>query len=155
MTAKMARFDKNRLAVSAFAGDDDAPLTKRLLIYGKIGVPEKESPSCRKTIGGGRPARPTVRTGHGNVLLTGDADKIPESFNDDNDSGGNLECCIYAIQQRRGWQILSIETENIDTGMGLERMAMVMQGKTNVYETDLFESVINKSMDLDIQCPSQ
>ena len=30
-------------------------------------------------------------------------------------------------------------------------MAMVMQGKTNVYETDLFESVINKSMDLDIQ----
>ena len=28
--------------------------------------------------------------------------------------------------------------------MGLERMAMVMQGKTNVYETDLFESVINK-----------
>ena len=28
--------------------------------------------------------------------------------------------------------------------MGLERMAMVMQGKNNVYETDLFEPIIKR-----------
>jgi alanyl-tRNA synthetase len=31
---------------------------------------------------------------------------------------------------------------NVDTGMGLERTSVVMQGKNNVYETDIFESVI-------------
>jgi len=37
---------------------------------------------------------------------------------------------------------------NIDTGMGLERTAAVMQGVSTVYETDLFIPIIKKIMDL-------
>jgi alanyl-tRNA synthetase len=33
---------------------------------------------------------------------------------------------------------------NIDTGMGLERIAAVVQGKTTVYDTDVFASVLQK-----------
>ncbi|MDD5092844.1 MAG: alanine--tRNA ligase [Dehalococcoidia bacterium] len=33
---------------------------------------------------------------------------------------------------------------NIDTGMGLERIATVMQGKSTVYETDIFRPIIEK-----------
>jgi alanyl-tRNA synthetase len=32
---------------------------------------------------------------------------------------------------------------NVDTGMGLERTAVVMQGKNNVFETDIFESILS------------
>ena len=37
-----------------------------------------------------------------------------------------------------------LPNKNIDTGMGLERVATILQGKTTVYETDLFKSIIAK-----------
>jgi len=29
--------------------------------------------------------------------------------------------------------------QNVDTGMGLERLAMILQNKNTIFETDLFE----------------
>jgi len=46
-------------------------------------------------------------------------------------------------QDREGNRIL-LAKPNIDTGMGLERTAAVMQGRTTVYETDLFVPMIEK-----------
>ena len=37
-----------------------------------------------------------------------------------------------------------LPNKNIDTGMGLERVATILQGKSTVYETDLFKNLINK-----------
>jgi len=38
----------------------------------------------------------------------------------------------------------TLKQKNVDTGMGLERIAMVMQNVSTVYETDLFEPIIAK-----------
>ena len=37
---------------------------------------------------------------------------------------------------------------SVDTGMGLERAAVILQGKNNIYETDLFTSIIEKACQL-------
>ena len=37
---------------------------------------------------------------------------------------------------------------NIDTGMGLERAAVILQGKRSIYETDVFEPLVNGAADL-------
>ena len=37
---------------------------------------------------------------------------------------------------------------NIDTGMGLERAAVILQGKRSIYETDLFDSLVQSAAEL-------
>lgn len=47
-------------------------------------------------------------------------------------------------QDKEGRRSLLLKP-NIDTGMGLERTAVIMQGKTSVYETDLFAPLIEST----------
>ncbi len=41
--------------------------------------------------------------------------------------------------------LVPLEHPAIDTGMGLERISYILQGKTNVFDTDLFEPIIGPS----------
>ena len=41
--------------------------------------------------------------------------------------------------------LTNLEFKNIDTGMGLERMAQILQKKTNNYETDLILPIIKEA----------
>ncbi|MFC1866052.1 alanine--tRNA ligase [Chloroflexota bacterium] len=63
------------------------------------------------------------------------------------DCGPNCECGRFCeiwnlvfvqYQQDRQGKRTPLARGHIDTGMGLERMAAVLQGKTSVYETDFF-----------------
>ena len=41
-----------------------------------------------------------------------------------------------------------LEQKNVDTGMGVERTVAVLQGKDNVYETEIFVSTVNRIKEL-------
>lgn len=41
--------------------------------------------------------------------------------------------------------------QNVDTGMGLERVTAILQGKSSAYETELFENVIGRILELAVE----
>jgi alanyl-tRNA synthetase len=41
-----------------------------------------------------------------------------------------------------------LSSPNIDTGMGLERAALILQGKTSIYDTDLFQPIVQRVCEL-------
>ena len=45
--------------------------------------------------------------------------------------------------QYKDGHLENLKTAGIDTGMGLERLAMVVQKKNNIFETDLFEPIMS------------
>ena len=50
------------------------------------------------------------------------------------------------IKTEKGFE--KLPQKNVDFGGGLERISMVVQGKTNVFETDLFIGILNKIKEL-------
>jgi alanyl-tRNA synthetase len=44
--------------------------------------------------------------------------------------------------------LVSLKNKHIDTGMGFERLAVALQGKTSNYDTDVFSPLLNKIEDL-------
>ncbi len=56
----------------------------------------------------------------------------------------NLVFMQYQIL--KGGKRIDLPSQCIDTGMGLERVASIMQGKHNNYDIDLFQDIINESI---------
>lgn len=73
-------------------------------------------------------------------------DKAPTQ--EDFDSGVLLEVwnlVFMQYNQQEDGSLVPLKQTGVDTGMGLERIACVLQGKDNVYETDIFTSIIKET----------
>jgi alanyl-tRNA synthetase len=52
---------------------------------------------------------------------------------------------VFMQYQKEGGKVVGkLKNNNVDTGAGLERLAIMLQGKDNVYETDLFTPVMEQ-----------
>lgn len=70
----------------------------------------------------------------------------PSQYEDDFLEIGNSVFCQYKRTPDNGWEELT--QKNVDFGGGLERIAMISQGKHDIFETDMFLPLIEKIQEL-------
>ena len=77
--------------------------------------------------------------------------KVPGAslVNTDNDSVIEIWNLVFMQYNRKAdGHLEMLPAKNIDTGMGFERLCMVLQGKTSNYDTDVFSGLISKIEEL-------
>ena len=144
------KIDKNRLWVSVYKDDDEAyhiwkdTITvpeKRII---KLGDKENFWPSEAKQKGPNGPCGPCSEI----FWDWGSGVGCKKSVCDPSCSCGRFieiwNLVFTQFNRLEGGKLEPLPNKNIDTGMGLERLAAVMQGKKSNFETDLFEPIIKE-----------
>ncbi len=151
-SSKWLNLDKNRLAVSVFVGDDDAPFDEESFnIWKSLGVSEKRIAKLPKNNNWWGPVGETGPCGPDTEMFywVGDADKIPEGFNDDNVLWMEVWNDVFMqFNKNSQGKYEKLVQQNVDTGMGLERVSTVMNGLNDNYRTELFWPLVQKIEEL-------
>jgi len=128
------KLDPKRMFVSVFAGDSDIPRDTQA-----IEIWEREVPGIKIREQGREdnfwgppgktgPCGPSSEIYY--VLPTGQELEL-----------WNLVFTEYSKDEKG--KFTKLKAQNIDTGMGLDRLASILQKKDNVFETDLFVSILD------------
>jgi len=144
--------DKNRLAVSVFAGDTDAPFDEEAFnIWKGLGLSEERIAKLPKKNNWWGPAGETGPCGPDTEMFywVGPADKVPASFNDDNDLWVEIWNDVFMQYNKNvEGKYEKLAQQNVDTGMGLERVLAVLNGFDDNYRTELFWPIVEKIEEL-------
>ena len=139
-----------KLAVSVFKGDEDAPKDQEAAdIWKKIGIPEHKIAYLSKKENWWGPAGQTGPCGPDTEMFywVGSKDTPPEDSNPENDESNWVEMwndVFMEYNKTADGKYEPLKQKNVDTGLGLERVAAVLQGKKTVYDTELFQPIIEK-----------
>ncbi|MDP2864516.1 MAG: alanine--tRNA ligase [bacterium] len=123
----------SKIMVTVFGGDAEVPRDEESVrIWEKFGFSEKKE----------------------NLHFAGRADNFWGPTGEEGPCGPTTEIHIKGIEvwnlvfneyyQDRNRKLTPLKQKGVDTGMGLERLVMICQGKSSVYETDLFEPIIGE-----------
>ncbi len=138
---------KDKLYFTCFAGDADAPRDEEsFAIWRSLGVAEDHIFFLPKKNNWWGPAGITGPCGPDTEMFidTGKP-KCGPDCSPACDCGKYLEIwndVFMEYNKNAEGKYEPLAQKNVDTGMGLDRTAAILQGKTSVYETDVFESII-------------
>lgn len=146
---KWLGLDPRNLAVSVFAGDQDAPFDteatelwlRQPQFFGKeriarLGKKDNWWPSGGGT---GGPCGPDTE-----IFYWMGKEQAPQHFDPTDKQWIEIWNNVFMQYLRLpNGSYETLKQQNVDTGMGFERIAMVVQQKNTIYETDLFQPMID------------
>jgi alanyl-tRNA synthetase len=167
---KWYALDANRLYVTVFEGDADAPRDEESIgiwqtqfksagIDATVGIAEKDEPAS-----GNGPriyAYPKKKNWWGPAGLTGPCGPDTEMFYDTGRAHDaafgpichpNCDCGRFVeiwndvfmqYEKTADGKFIPLKQQNVDTGMGLERMACMLQGVSTVFDTTEFGKIMS------------
>ncbi len=147
---KEMKIDEKRLWVTIFSGDDKIPHDdESYKIWQKFVSKDKINEFPRSENWWGPPGKtgPCGPCSEIHFDVTGKPCKLGKKCIPNCKCGRfielwNLVFTEYFMDEKGN--LSSLPSENIDTGMGLERLAWVSQKKSSIFETDLFEPIIKE-----------
>ena len=139
--------DPKKISVTVFAGDENAPRDEEAAGYWKEnGMPEDKIaylPASDNWWAAG----PTGPCGPDTEIFYWVGEGLPPvGSNKGTDSANWMEIWNNVFMQYNRVDektLLPLEKKNVDTGMGLERTNCILQGKTSVYLTEVFQPIIH------------
>ncbi len=143
----------DRLAVTVFEGDADAPRdTETAALWEKCGIKKENIFYLGKKHNWWGPAGQTGPCGPDTEMFydTGKPKCCPEC-SPACDCGKYVEVwndVFMQFNKNADGTFSPLKQKNVDTGMGLERALMNMQGLSSVYDTDVFVPIISKIKEL-------
>ncbi len=144
---KWLGIDKKRLAISVFAGDADAPRdAESAAIWKSLGIPPERIAYLSKKDNWWGPAGETGPCGPDTEMFYW-ASKEPPPAKFYPEDKGWVEVWNDVFMQynkKPDGKFEPLKQKNVDTGMGLERVVAVLQGKESIFDTELFFPVIGK-----------
>jgi len=149
---KWLGLDVKRLAVTCFAGDNDAPKDEEAAnIWIKHGIPKERIAFLPKKDNWWGPAGATGPCGPDTEMFYWSPNDIPAPKIFDPKDKRWVEIWNDVFMQynkNKEGKYEPLKQKNVDTGLGLERVTMILQGKTNIFEIEAFKPVIEKINEL-------
>ena len=151
---KVLNIPSEKISVTCFGGDSDAPRDKEAAkVWEECGIPKERIYFFGKDDNWwGQEAGPCGPDTE--IFYDTGAKPCCESCNPSCDCGKYIEIWNNVFMQynkKDDGTYEPLAQKNVDTGMGLERMLFLLQGKNNVFETELFLPIIDKVRSLSLE----
>jgi alanyl-tRNA synthetase len=148
---KWLNLSLEKLAVTVFEGDSDAPFDEEAhTLWLKLGIKPNRIAKRPKKDNWWGPAGQTGPCGPDTEMFfwTGGSD-IPAVFTPDDKKWVEIWNDVFMQYNKNAEGVYEpLAQKNVDTGMGVERVTAILQGKSSCYETELFAPLFAKINEL-------
>jgi alanyl-tRNA synthetase len=146
---KVLNIPADKISVTCFEGDKDAPKDEESAkIWEECGIDKSRIFFFGKKDNWWGPAGQTGPCGPDTeIFLDTGAPKCSDDCNPSCDCGKYIEIwnnVFMEYNKTKDGNFEPLSQKNVDTGMGLERITFLMQGKNHIFETELFMPIISK-----------